>query len=78
MPKSDRPFPPEFRRQMVHLVRSLLSDKSSTEPGQLQGWHHIASGKPVQNAFVESFNGRLHNELLEGDGSAFYRRRREC
>jgi transposase InsO family protein len=27
-------------------------------------WHHIAPGKPVQNAFVESFNGRLRDELL--------------
>jgi transposase InsO family protein len=22
-------------------------------------WHYIASGKPQQNAFIESFNGRL-------------------
>lgn len=28
------------------------------------GWHYIAPGKPVQNAFVESFNGRLRDELL--------------
>src|SRR5215470_1236175 len=27
-------------------------------------WHYIAPGKPVQNAFIESFNGRLHDELL--------------
>ena len=27
-------------------------------------WHYIAPGKPVQNAFVESFNGRLSDELL--------------
>ena len=27
-------------------------------------WHDIASGKPPQNAFVESFNGRLRDELL--------------
>src|SRR5438093_12461969 len=27
-------------------------------------WHHIEPGKPVQNAFVESFNGRLRNEFL--------------
>ena len=28
------------------------------------GWHYIAPGKPNQNAFVESFNGRLRDELL--------------
>jgi putative transposase len=28
------------------------------------GWHYIAPGKPVQNAFVESLNGRLRDELL--------------
>ena len=27
-------------------------------------WHYIAPGKPVQNAFVESFIGRLRDELL--------------
>jgi putative transposase len=27
-------------------------------------WHYIAPGKPMQNAFVESFNGRLRDELL--------------
>jgi putative transposase len=27
-------------------------------------WHDIAPGKPTQNAFVESFNGRLRDELL--------------
>jgi putative transposase len=28
------------------------------------GWHYIAPGKPMQNAFVESFNGRLRDEFL--------------
>jgi len=28
------------------------------------GWHYIAPGKPIQNAFVESFNGRLRDEFL--------------
>ena len=27
-------------------------------------WHYIDPGKPVQNAFVESFNGRLRDEFL--------------
>lgn len=28
------------------------------------GWHYTAPGKPMQNAFVESFNGRLRDECL--------------
>ena len=27
-------------------------------------WHYIAQGKPTQNAFIESFNGRLRDECL--------------
>lgn len=28
------------------------------------GWRYIAPGKPSQNAFIESFNGRLRDECL--------------
>ena len=27
-------------------------------------WHYIEPGKPIQNGFVESFNGRMRDELL--------------
>jgi putative transposase len=27
-------------------------------------WRYIQPGKPIQNAFVESFNGRLRDECL--------------
>ena len=27
-------------------------------------WHSIAPGKPMQNGYAKSFNGRMHDELL--------------
>jgi transposase InsO family protein len=27
-------------------------------------WHFIAPGKPMQNGYIESFNGRMRDELL--------------
>ena len=27
-------------------------------------WHYIAAGKPMQNGFIESFNGSLRDECL--------------
>ena len=27
-------------------------------------WHHIAPGKPMQNSFLESSNGRMRDEFL--------------
>jgi len=27
-------------------------------------WHYIAPGGPIQNGYVESFNGRMRDELL--------------
>ncbi len=45
-------------------------------------WHRIAPGKPKQNGFVESFNGRLREPVPEralapiaGDGETDYRGR---
>ncbi len=34
--------------------------------GQLGGeWPYIAAGKPMQNGYVESFNRRMRDELLD-------------
>lgn len=30
-------------------------------------WHYITPGKPNENAFIESFNGRLRDEFLNED-----------
>jgi putative transposase len=30
-------------------------------------WHYVAPGKPTQNAFIESFNGRLQRRAVERD-----------
>ena len=27
-------------------------------------WHNIMPGKPMQNGYVESFNGKMRDELL--------------
>ncbi len=34
------------------------------DAGATVEWHYIASGKPQQNGYVESFNGRLRDECL--------------
>jgi putative transposase len=53
--------------------RCIVSDNGSelTSTAMLRwqqdtgiAWHYIQPGKPIQNAFVESFNGRLRDELL--------------
>nr|P17984.1 RecName: Full=Insertion element ISR1 uncharacterized 17 kDa protein A2 [Rhizobium sp.]CAA29832.1 unnamed protein product [Rhizobium sp.] len=47
------------QRHGVHLERGPgLGDDTGV------GWHYIAPGKPQQNGFNESFNGRLRDELL--------------
>jgi putative transposase len=42
--------------------------------GHAIDWHFIAPGKPIQNAFVESFNGRMRDELLKRDAVLWSRR----
>ena len=43
-------------------LTSMAILKWSTGSGV--GWHYIQPGKPQQNAFVESFNGKLRDECL--------------
>ena len=40
-------------------------------------WHYVAPGKPMQNGFVESFNGRLRDECLNEHLFASYSHARE-
>jgi putative transposase len=37
-------------------------------------WHYIAPGKPMQNGFMESFNGKLRDECLRHYGASAPRR----
>lgn len=43
--------------------RAILGWQAETEVA----WPYIAPGKPTQNAFIESFDGRLRDELLNED-----------
>jgi transposase InsO family protein len=47
------------RRDRVHRHGGSALERGGRECG-----HHIAPGEPIQNAFIESFNARLRNELL--------------
>ena len=40
------------------------SAASQRAPRIAAGWHHIQPGKPVQNAFIESFISKLRDERL--------------
>src|SRR3974390_3290801 len=53
--------------------RMIVSDNGTESPSNaILAWqeelriecHYIAPGKPMQNGFVESFNGRLRDECL--------------
>ena len=59
---ADRGKPGDDRQRQRHRtdLNAILrwADRSRVD------WHYIAPGKPMQNAFIESFNGRLRDELL--------------
>lgn len=53
-------------RTIVSDNGSELTSRAILEWQNVSGvaWHYIAPGKPQQNGFVESFNARLRDELL--------------
>jgi putative transposase len=58
----------EFLRGLVRMALQEVLEAEMTEAlGAEKGeraWHYIVPGKPVQNAFIERFNGRLRDELV--------------
>jgi putative transposase len=70
---------PRVMRELDHIIESrvcprmIVSDNGTEftsnttlawqEAREIE-WHYIAPGKPMQNGFVESFNGRLRDECL--------------
>lgn len=61
----------QARRFLYAYVRRLGLQVFENPSDQVIGtdrsrvdWHYIAPGKPTQNAFAESFNGRLRDECL--------------
>ena len=51
-------FPMCYGTELTSMAILAWSQESGVE------WHYTAPGKPTQNAFIESFNGRLRDELL--------------
>lgn len=53
---------------MLGERRQRITNTFETQPKWVQKtdiyWHYIASGKPKQNGFIESFNGNLRDECL--------------
>ncbi|MBP1881720.1 transposase InsO family protein [Agrobacterium rubi] len=49
------------RRRDIELTSNAILAWSKDHKVE---WHYIAPGKPMQNGYVESFNGRMRDELL--------------
>ena len=57
-------------------LKKLLAEQM-LDVATLVEWHYIAPGKPMQNGFVESFNGRLRDECLNKHRFSSYHHARE-
>jgi putative transposase len=63
----DRPIAERGRQKMIVSDNGskLTSNAILAWADQARvAWHDIAPGKPMQNGFIESFNGRLRDEML--------------
>src|SRR4051794_1057177 len=56
--------PSEHHRRFERMTTTLPSwSRPFLRPHQVE-WHYIAPGRPMQNGYIESFNGRMRDELL--------------
>jgi putative transposase len=54
-----------FRAEYRSMVRTELTSNAVLRwAAERVSWHYIQPGKPVQNAFIESFNSKLRDECL--------------
>ncbi|KZY00957.1 integrase [Sulfitobacter sp. HI0023] len=53
-----RLFPTCYGTELINMAVLRWCQETRIE------WHYIAPGKPMQNAFVDSFNGSFRDELL--------------
>jgi transposase InsO family protein len=53
-----------LRRRAAQRNRTHVECHSGLERRDAHSWHYVAPGKPMQNGYIESFNGRMRDELL--------------
>ena len=51
-------------RFLTYYGTELTSNAVLNWAAERVSWHYIQPGKPVQNAFIESFNSKLRDECL--------------
>jgi transposase InsO family protein len=45
-------------------LQMIVSDNGTDSNDHGVNWYYIAPGRPMQNGYIESFNGRMRGELL--------------
>src|ERR1700724_3869062 len=57
-------WPSRWRKSTSRMATELTSGAVLRWATGRLAWHYIEPGKPMQNAFIESFNSRLRDECL--------------